>query len=199
MSLNCETPMLNRFRTCLLAVLLGILGAQPVESVDLTSMELEATPTRNWFFNPDGSCVQCSIGMAGTHCNDPKAATLLWDTPYGPAIRGGSTPARVAAYCNERGIKAWNITGESNTFAWMTWAAKTGRFAAIGAGRAHFQTLYGRDFKRQRWLVCNNQTPSRIDEYDDDAFRRLHMSSGPWIVVLAKPSSANPQLVEWWK
>ena len=38
---------------------------------------------RTWFRNPDGSCVQCSIGMCGVDQNVPAAATLLWDTPYG--------------------------------------------------------------------------------------------------------------------
>lgn len=172
-----------------------VMGADYVAPV--SSMQL-STKTRNFYYNPDGSCVQCSIGMIGVHCNDPNAATVLWDTKYGKAIRGGSWPSRVAAYFQERGIRGWNITGEENTFPWMMWAVKTGRYAAIGAGSAHFQTLYGYDFKRERWLVCNNQTPGRIDEYDDAAFRRLHMSSGPWIVVLAKPASAPPQLDQWW-
>lgn len=153
---------------------------------------------RNQYWNPDGSCVQCSIGMCGRAANDPNAATVLWDTQYGRAIRGGSWPERVAGYFKARGIRGWNVTGEENTFAWMKWAVRTRRFAAIGAGPAHFQTLWGYDFKRNVWLVCNNQTPGRIDEYDDDSFRRLHLSSGPWIVVLAKPAAEPPVPVEWW-
>ena len=94
---------------------------------------------RGWFRNPDGSCVQCSIGMCGTWNNVPEAATLLWNTEYGNAIRGGSWPSRVADYCSERGIRAFNVTGDT-TFEWMEWAARTGRFAAIGAGTRHFQT-----------------------------------------------------------
>ena len=69
---------------------------------------------RTWFRNPDGSCVQCSIGMCGVDQNVPEAATLLWDTEYGPRERGGSGPSRVSAYCHRRGIRAFNITG-SNT------------------------------------------------------------------------------------
>lgn len=153
---------------------------------------------RNQYWNPDGSCVQCSIGMCGRAANDPNAASVLWDSKYGPAVRGGSWPERVADYFRARGIRGWNVTGEENTFAWMEWAVKTRRFAAIGAGRAHFQTLWGKDFKRNVWLVCNNQTPGRIDEYDDATFRRLHLASGPWITVLAKPASAPPKPVEWW-
>lgn len=187
-----------RARICLLILLTSFgLFADQFNSVSRVEMRLSAA-TRNQYWNPDGSCVQCSIGMVGRYCNDPKAATLLWDTQYGPAIRGGSWPERVAEYCRERGIRAWNVTGEQSTFAWMRWAVKTRRFAAIGAGTAHFQTLYGYDTERKRWLVCNNQTPQRIDEYDENAFRRLHMQSGPWIVVLAKPSSEPPVETEWW-
>lgn len=189
--------MKSRFAllVCSLALLVLVAGADYLAPVSAMRLSVK---TRNWFWNPDGSCVQCSIGMVGIHCNDENAATVLWDTKYGKAIRGGSWPARVAAYFQDRGIRGWNVIGEENTFPWMMWAVKTGRFAAIGAGSAHFQTLYGYDFQRQRWLVCNNQTPGQIDEYDDAGFRRLHMASGPWIVILAKPSSEPPQLVEWW-
>ncbi len=180
---------------CLMGLAVLIMGADYLTSV--SQMRLSVA-MRNKFWNPDGSCVQCSIGMCGISCNDPNAAMVLWDTKYGKAIRGGSWPARVAAYFQERGIKGWNVTGEENTFPWMMWAIKTRRFAAIGAGSAHFQTLYGYDFKRNKWLVCNNQTPGKIDEYDEAAFRRLHMASGPWIVVLAKPASEPPEVVEWW-
>lgn len=161
-----------------------------------------AEETRAWFRNPDGSCVQCSIGMAGVHCNDLNAASLLWDSVYGPKERGGSWPSRVANYCNRRGIQAYNVTGNtySDTKPWMLWSAKTGRFAAIGAGSAHFQTLYGYNPNSDRpWLVCNNNSTSRIDEYTEEGFRRLHEASGPWVVILKTPSSENPVLVEWWK
>lgn len=164
----------------------------------LQSMQL-STNTRGWFRNPDGSCVQCSIGMAGVHCNDIKSATLLWDTEYGRAIRGGSWPGRVANYCDERGIKAWNVTGDT-TIDWCRWAAKTGRFAAIGAFTQHFQTLYGFDPSRDDcWMVCNNNSTSRIDYYTEKEFRSIHYASGPWVVVLQKSSSENPVLVEWWR
>lgn len=173
-------------------VVFFVLAATSVAS------QMELTPeSRSWFKNPDGSCVQCSIGMAGVWCNDPKASSLLWDTAYGPAVRGGSWPARVANYCNSRGIRAWNVTGPQ-TIDWCRWAAKTGRYAAIGAGPAHFQTLYGYDEGRRVWLVCNNNSTSRIDEYGEEAFRRLHYQSGPWVVILQRPSSAVPTLSEWW-
>lgn len=167
----------------------------------LTSMSL-SPETRSWFRNPDGSCVQCSIGMAGIHTNDINAASLLWDTPHGAAVRGGSWPSRVERYCDERGIKAWSVTANSveETLPWMVWAAKTGRFAAIGAGQAHFQTLYGYEPRHERpWMVCNNNSTQRIDRYGEREFRQLHASSGPWVVILERASSDPPTPVKWWK
>jgi len=160
-------------------------------------MELPAT-VRAWYRNTDGSCVQCSIGMCGAWSNVPAATTLLWDTPFGPAERGGAWPSRVARYSAKRGIAIWNVTG-SQTIAWMEWAAATGRFAAIGAGQAHFQTLYGRDKGEGIWYVCNNQTPTKIDKYNDKQFRSLHLASGQWIVILDAPSPpAVAEYIPWW-
>ena len=153
---------------------------------------------RQWFRNPDGSCVQCSIGMCGVDQNVPAAATLLWDTEYGSRERGGSGPSRVAQYCRERGIRAYNITG-SSTWDWMKWAAMTGRGAAIGAGTAHFQTLMGYEPQSRTWYVCDNNSPTRITAYDDAAFRRLHLASGQWVVILDyPPHPARPQYIRWW-
>jgi hypothetical protein len=153
---------------------------------------------RRWYGNPDGSCVQCSIGMIGVHLNVPQASTLLWDTDYGKRERGGSWPDRVARYSEKRDIRIYNVTGKP-TYEWMKWAAKTNRFAAIGAGRAHFQTLYGWDSDSGRWYVCNNNSPSRIDPYSDAAFRRLHESSGKWVVILDyPPPPPPPQYIPWW-
>lgn len=182
------------------ASLVGDFTPPGVQSMKLSKATLHLAD------NTDGSCVQCALTHCGYHCNEPAAAMLLVNSEFGPAIRGGSTPSRVSSYCNARHIPAWNITGfgdgkTTGTLAWMRWAVKTGRFAAIGADRAHFQTLWGYDYSRQKWLVVNNQirTKMRVDEYDEDAFIRLHMASGPWIVVLQKSSSENPELVEWWK
>lgn len=172
-------------------------GQAPNQPPASISMELPPSVT-GWYRNPDGSCVQCSTGMVGVHNNLPVWSTLLWDTAYGPAVRGGSSPSRVASYARSRGMRIYNVTGAS-TFAWMDWAAKTGRFCAIGAGRAHFQTLYGRDFGQQRWLVCNNNSTGRVDVYDWDGFRRLHLASGPWIVVPDEPACPPPpRIVQWW-
>ena len=153
---------------------------------------------RTWFRNPDGSCVQCSIGMCGVDQNVPAAATLLWDTPYGSRERGGSGPSRVAAYCERREIRAFNITGTS-TWDWMKWAAATGRPAAIGAGSAHFQTLMGYDPSSGTWYVCNNNSPARIDQYDEASFRRLHLASGQWVVILDyPPHPERARYARWW-
>jgi hypothetical protein len=136
--------------------------------------------------------------MVGIWQNDPTAYTLLWNTPYGEAVRGGSWPERVERYSNQRGMAIYNVTGES-TFEWMRWAAATGRMAAIGAGERHFQTLYGWDPKSNTWYVCNNNSPGRVDAYSDRAFRSLHLASGPWVVVLDRaPPPAVPQYVQWW-
>jgi hypothetical protein len=167
-----------------------------------TSMELRPED-RAYFRNPDGSCVQCSIGMVGMHINKPEWTYVLWDSEYGPAQRGGSGPSRVERYAQQRGMKIFNVTGDSyeDTRPWMLWAAKTNRFAAIGAGTRHFQTLYGYDPTSERpWKVCNNNSTWKIDSYTEDEFRRLHMASGPWVVVPNEPASPKaPAVVEWWK
>lgn len=157
---------------------------------------------REWYRNigyQGGSCVQMSIGMCGQDQNVDAAATLPFDSEYGPAILGGSGPQRVAEYCNLRGIKAWNITG-SQTFEWLKWASRNGRPAAIGAGTRHFQTLAGYRPDLGTWYVCNNNSPQKIDEYSEQGFRQLHLASGQWVVILdAPPHPANPRYVEWWK
>lgn len=166
------------------------------------SMELPAA-YRRWFANPDGSCVQCSLGMVGMWINRPEWTFLLWDTPYGPAERGGSGPSRVARYAAARGMRLFNVTGRGyeDTRPWMLWAAQTGRFAAIGAGRAHFQTLYGYHPGEERpWKVCNNNSPGTIDAYREDEFRRLHLASGPWVVIPDEPPAPlPPRIVPWWE
>lgn len=153
---------------------------------------------RAWFRNPDGSCVQCSIGMCGVDQNCPEASTLLWDTEYGPRVRGGSDPSRVANYSRKRGIRLWNVTGDP-TIDYMKWACRNGRGAAIGAGYAHFQTLMGHNPATDQWAVCNNNSPTKIDIYSDAGFRRLHLQSGRWCVVLDYPAHpTSPRYVRWW-
>jgi hypothetical protein len=174
------------------------VAAQGIECPDPRLAADLPREIRTWFRNPDGSCVQCSIGMCGVDQNVPPAATLLWDTEYGPRERGGSGPSRVAAYCNRRGIRAYNVTG-TNTWDWMKWAAHTGRGAAIGAGTLHFQTLMGYEPASGTWYVCNNNSTHRIDAYDEASFRRLHLASGQWVVILDyPPHPERARYVEWW-
>ena len=185
-----------KFFVCLLVI--GMTVQAQTEPADPRLAADLPTKQRQWFRNPDGSCVQCSIGMCGVDQNVPAAATLLWDTEYGPRERGGSYPSRVAEYSARRGIRIYNVTGQ-NTWEWMKWATVNGRGCAIGAGRAHFQTLVGYDPTTKTWFVCNNNSPQRIDEYDDAAFRRLHLASGQWIVILDyPPHPARPAYVAWW-
>lgn len=187
-------------RLSLLAVLLLVLlSANIVAGQDQVS---DFPPeVRQWFRNPDGSCVQCSIGMCGVWQNVPEASTLLWDTEYGPRVRGGSNPSRVEAYADRRHIPMWNVTG-SNTWDWMKWACKSGRMVAIGCFSSHFQTLvwFNPDPSDQKpWKVCNNNSPTRVDEYTESEFRRHHLASGQWVVVLkSPPPPALPQYVAWW-
>lgn len=186
-----------------IALVLALLAATSAGGLDEqaapsgVSMELPS-PVRQWYRNPDGSCVQCSIGMCGVWQNVPEAYTLLWDTPYGSAVRGGSSPSRVEAYADRRSIPIYNVTGRP-TWEWMRWAGTTGRFAAIGAGAVHFQTLYGYDADTQTWFVCNNNSPRRIDSYSQSAFERLHLASGQWCVILDRPPSPPPPVYRaWW-
>lgn len=173
----------------------SLAGQSVIDSANAFAIPAEI---RAWYRNPDGSCVQCSIGMCGIDQNNPNAATLLWDTEYGSKVRGGSNPSRVANYCDRRGIKAYNVTG-SQTFEWMKWAAATGRGAAIGAGSSHFQTLVGYNPQAGKWYVCNNNSPLRIDEYSEAGFRKLHLASGPWVVILeGPPHPAIPAYIRWW-
>ena len=177
----------------------GLLSAEPLECPDSRLAVDLPKEMRSWFRNgPEGSCVQCSLSMCGVDQNVPAAATLLWDSEYGPRERGGSGPSRVAEYCDRRGIRAYNITG-TNTWDWMKWAAATGRGAAIGAEVAHFQTLMGYDSRTGTWYVCNNNSPTRIDAYDEASFRRLHLASGQWVVILdSPPHPERPRYYRWW-
>lgn len=151
------------------------------------------------FRNPDGSCVQCSNSMTGTDQNVGAFAYLLWDSEYGSKVRGGSSPSRVERYAKERNVRIYNVTGKS-TWDWMRWACANGRGAAIGAGGNHFQTLVGYDPPTKRWFVVNNNGDQRIQEYSDEAFRRLHLASGQWCVILDyPPAPAPPKYLAWWK
>jgi hypothetical protein len=186
----------------LAAILLAV--SIPVADAREDRMQLP-DQVRAWYRNPDGSCVQCSLGMCGCWSGVPEFACLLWDTDYGPKVRGGSWPQRVSGYASRLQVPIWNVTG-STTWEWMRWAGKTGRFAAIGAGGNHFQTLYGYDdndtpddLDDDVWLVCNNNSTHKIDRYTWSQFRRLHLASGQWVVILDAPGQPPvPQYVQWW-
>jgi hypothetical protein len=158
-----------------------------------------------WFVNQDGSCVQCSISNCGVWQNCPQAGTLLFDTDFGPRVHGGSGPSRVEAYSNRRNIPCWNITGDSysDTRPWMVWASDTGRMAAIGCFGSHFQTeLQYVPGDPKPWRVRNNWhgTTSTYYEWTEAEFKRNHLASGPWVVILkTPPPPMMPVYVEWWK
>lgn len=144
-----------------------------------------------------GSCVFAAGGMCCSDQNAPAGSTMLWNTEYGNAERGGAGPSRMASVARKRGIPIYNVTGD--TFPWMKWADRNWRPCAIGAASNHFQTLSGIDAVNDCWRVCNNNSPSRIDEYSTAAFKRLHAASGPWIVIYNyPPHPAVPEIVEWW-
>lgn len=192
-----------------LALVLCALGAFAVNASEKVDPIQLAPPgkitmdlpddVRVWFFNEDGSCVQCSAGMVGVRNNLPAWTFLLWNSPYGPAERGGSGPDRVARYARQRGMKLFNVTGQA-TYDYMDWAAKTGRFAAIGAFSGHFQTHYGRDFEHGRYFVCNNWPGQVVTSYSLAEFKRVHEASGLWCFVPDEPACPPPpRIVEWWK
>ena len=187
--------------------LLGLLALLVVAALARAQDQLELPgEVSQWFVNRDGSCVQCSISNCGVWQNVPQASTLLFDSDYGPRVRGGSGPSRVEAYAERRKIPCYNVTGK-DTFDWMRWAARTGRMAAIGCFGSHFQTLLWHDPAAAArgeacWFVRNNWQGTTGTHYawDEDTFRRHHLASGQWIVVLKTPSPPLPPVyVEWWR
>lgn len=156
-----------------------------------------------WFVNEDGSCVQCALSNCGVWQNCPQASTLLFDSPYGSRVRGGSGPSRVETYADRRGIPLYNVTG-SKTWDSMKWAAKTGRMCAIGCFRGHFQTLlwFNPDPADPRpWKVRNNwkSTTAEVAEYTESEFRKHHLASGQWVVILKTPPPPPPAVyLKWW-
>lgn len=174
----------------MLSIVLATANAEDFLAVDIP------TDQRIRFRNPDGSCVQCSIGMVGVNMNLPAAEMLLWNSEYGPRVRGGSGPSRVRSYCNARNIPAYNVTG--NTMPWIEWALKTGRGCAIQWGGNHMVTAVGISTDGQRFAVCDNNSPHRVDWYSRSEFTHRH---SPWVVILRGPSPANrsPIYYPWWK
>jgi hypothetical protein len=191
----------------LMTFALAVASCSAKAAEPLSQMHLPDS-VRAEYRNPDGSCVQCSIGMCGAHAGVPAAAYLLdkyEDQESGrkyPAERGGSWPSRVAEYCDRRGIQAYNVTSDDprKTAEWAKWAAQTGRFAAVGLNRAHFQTVYGYEPGSEKpWLVVDNNSTSRIDRYTHEEFIKRHAASGPWVVILKQAAPDPPKVIEWWK
>lgn len=147
--------------------------------------------TKELYLNRTGDCVQDSLGMNGASRGNYNAASVVWDTEYGPAQLGGSSPSRVAAYCKARGIPIYNVTGRTvdDTIPYAEWAMRNGRGAAIGYFGNHFQYLIGRDYQRNTWRVQNNWpgTFEQSYEHTPAQFRANHAASGPWLVIIKGP------------
>ena len=151
------------------------------------------------FRNSDGSCVQCTIGMLGVSQNCPAAEFLLWDSRYGPRVRGASNTDRVRAYCQRRGIRAWQVTGD-DTIAWIRWACLTGRGAAVTFYKNHMVLAAGFDPRTGTYWVIDNNAPTRRTPYSEREFVRLHAMGGRWAVVLDYPPPLPPPVyVNWWR
>jgi hypothetical protein len=139
--------------------------------------------------------------MAGVHHNVPAAEMLLWDSEYGPRVRGGSGPSRVSDYCKARNIPVYNVSG-SQTMAWVDWALTTGRYVAITWGSAHMITAVGISADGQTYYVCDNNSPHKISPYSRETFRRYHARyGGGWAVIIKGPRPVawiGPQVVPWW-
>jgi hypothetical protein len=185
----------------LLTIVLLLL-ALPVSAQQQIEYNLVPTDQRTRMRNPDGSCVQCSIAIAGVHHNIPSAEFLLVDSEYGRKVRGGSYPSRVEGYCRERKIDIWNIEG-SQSMQWIEWALSTGRYVALTFGRAHMQTAVGMSADRQTFFVVDNNSPQRVDTYTRDRFLQLHRThGGGWCVILKGPVPAPwqaPPFTNWWE
>ena len=178
-----------------LIAILVVLSACPLFAQTPLAVNLPREQRERFYnFTRPGSCVQCSLAEIGAYQNVKPMEMLLWPSEYGPAEHHGSGPSRVSRYCRERGVAIYNVTGEP-TWDYMRWAAKTGRGAAIGAGKNHMQALNGYDPKTKTWYVWNNNSPKVIDVYSDAAFRRLHLASGKWCVILDYPPSPMPPAV----
>lgn len=179
--------------TLFLSILVGITNAAwDVE-------DIVPSDQRARMRNPDGSCVQCSLAIAGIHHINKNAEMLLWNSEYGHAERGGSWPSRVDRYAKERGLEVWNITGD--TIKWIEWALSTNRYAAVGFDRNHFQTAVGMSEDRQIFYVVDNNKTNVIQEVSRKQFIYRHQLSGEWCIILkgsAPPPWVGPELIKWW-
>ena len=191
---------MNSTRPALCGFLWMIVLAAPAVAGELAIDLPEDQRVR--YRNPDGSCVQCSIGMCGCWRSNQAAARLLHNSEYGPAVRGGSGPERVARYCQERQIAVWNITGPATT-DWVLWSLHTGRGAAVLYGSNHFVTAVGYRPHTQEVAICDNNSPTRIQWMTLGEFKRRHLAWGGqgWTVILKGPSAPGRDVwfLPWWR
>ncbi len=174
--------------------ILSCCGVAPGQAVDLPADQ------RLRFANRDGSCVQCSIGLLGVWQNVPAAETLLWDSEYGPAVRGGAVPSRVREYCRRRGIEAHVVTRD--VMPWIEWAVRTRRGAAVawvgrnGVKKNHMVVVAGIS-DDGRFGVWDGNRPAAIRWVERAVFQR---SVGGWCVILdAPPGPGVAKVVRWWE
>ena len=154
---------------------------------------------REQYRNQDGSCVYCSIGMMGVDMNNPNAASILHDSEYGQACRGGAWPQRVIEDFQRRGIDAWHVEG--NTKEWLQWCWRNGRTAAVTLTPYHMQWCVG--FDTNSVYVVDNNSPQKVDEWSHSSFWRQHEAhDGGWAVILKGPRPASwvpPERFPWWE
>ncbi len=195
LSRACGLKWRHSLATATVVLLLVAVLAGQCFGADFLALDIPVEQ-RQRFWNSDGSCVQCAIGMVGVNMNIGAAEMLLWNSQYGSRVRGGAGPSRVRAYCNARGIPAYNVTG--NTMPWIEWALKTGRGCAVQWGKGHMVTAVGMSTDGQRFAVCDNNTPQRVDWYSRAEFTQKHY---PWVVILRGPIPANqpPVYYPWWE
>lgn len=198
---------MHRLIAILFLLLPSTLAAQQA-SGDLGRSVTDPTPSatvnclqvpkwiRNKYPNPDGSCVLLSAGVGGVHANDLRAATLPFNSQYGEAERLGANPERITHIFTERGIKAYNVTGQPS-IPMARWAVQTGRPCAIGFDYEHFQLVWGYDSVRKVWFVWDNRYPDDLKEYTEAEFVQMHDRSGRWVIVMDRPGDRIPKPREW--
>lgn len=136
--------------------------------------------------NPDGSCVYCSIGIAGVHHLNDNAAQILWNSKYGHACRGGSNPNRVQHDANRRQLPIWNVEGD--TWPWIEWALRSNRYVAVTLTPEHMQTAVAISNDGNTVYVIDNNSPTKVTPWSRDRFLREHTRhGGGWAVILQGP------------
>jgi len=193
---------MKRFLLASLILLLPLLMAVPaVAAPPVIDLSADVpSDIRVLYRNPDGSCVQCSLGMSGVAADSEAAKYLLWNTEHGRAVRGGSNVSRVRHYCQARGIKAWIVTGRSECRQWVDWAVETGRWSNIVWGGNHMLCCVGRRVSRTgavEYAIIDNNSPTRVQWVSERHFERM---LGGWLVVFqSPPAPGNPPVVPWWE